>query len=380
MANTIPQSPESHQGFVYIKDMDIAQKVSIDTSLGPPKMEEHLKAIQEQSGHDLQHLILVAANALFFMSGEKHAALKQRILRSIGPFRKGDWEMLIDKAIDQALSGLEDKKQVDLVSEFTYPLFTQATQSVLGIAPGDPAAFEYWVSRLQELLEPLLPLRVLRKMEGAFSDLLGQMRGQGSLQTYERYTPLLAELLADPVKGFKQDDMYGAVLVLYGASLNVSQTLANVIFHLLSAPEAYRASASDPEWVREHLEYLIKIGASPRYIHRIAHENKVSGDYTLTQRDNVLVDLPEVHTQGCPFNHAEKWQDESIRHNSHLAFGRGIHYCVGAGYARHVIERAIPALFNHFSEISLVNSEPDISDNPQAVALNSLHCHLLKFL
>ncbi|WP_222535577.1 cytochrome P450 [Pedobacter polysacchareus] len=366
----------SHPGFTYINDIDIANEVNKNSDFVPPPMEKYLLELQAASGRDFSNLILVSGNALFFMSGNKHIQLRKKVMNTLGKGNINKWIPIFDEAIDAAILSLKNSGTPDIVADFTYPLFLETTQRVLGVRPNDPERFDYWTQQLQTLLQPLLPLRQLIKMEAGFGDLLDQMREKEIGEKEDNPASLLSELRDFRLEGYSEDDVLATILVLYGASVNISQTMANVVWHLLSAPEAISACAKDPAWVTNNLEYLIKISASPRYIHSISMTNKKIGGLDFSKGDNVLIDLLEVHNVGCPFAKEKSWTKEELSNNSHIAFGKGIHFCVGAFHSRVLIERAIPKLFASFPKITKLTDVPDVSDQKQTVILNSLKVSL----
>lgn len=376
MSEKIIKAQHSHPGFTYVNDIDIAGKVNRNEHFVPPHMEKHLTDLQSASGMDFSNLILVSGNALFFMSGGRHIKLRKKIMNTLGKAQISEWNPVFDKAIDDALLKLRNSPDPDIVADFTYPLFLETTQRVLGIRPGDPEKFDYWTQQLQTLLQPLLPIRELIKMENAFGDLLNQMRERQRLPDEESPKSLLMELMDFDLEAYSEDDVLATILVLYGASINISQTMANIIWHLLSAPHAIRECAQDPVWIRNNLEYLIKIGASPRYIHSISLTSQDICGQNFSKGDNVLIDLLEIHSVGCPFAKEKSWSEEELADNSHIAFGKGIHFCVGAFQSRVLIEKAIPRLFTSFLKMTRVTDKPDVSGNRQTVILKSLKVQL----
>lgn len=371
-AEKIIKPQNSHPGFIYLDDLDIANEVNKSGDFAPPHMQKYLTDLQSASGFDFSNLILVSGNALFFMSGERHIKLRKKVMNTLGKAKLGEWIPVFDQAIDQAVQQLRNSSEPDIVADFTYPLFRETTQLILGIRPKDPVKFDFWTQQLQTLLQPLLPLRELKKMEAGFADLMNQMRKRQILLNEKSPKSLLAELMDFDMEDYTEDDVLGTILVLYGASINISQTMANIIWHLLSAPDVVRKQAQDPVWVSDNLEYLIKIGASPRYIHSISQTDKTINGQIFNKGDNVLIDLLETHAVGCPFSKQKSWSEEETSDNSHIAFGKGIHFCVGAFQSRVLIERAIPRLFEKFPEIIKLTAIPEVSDNKQTVILNSI--------
>lgn len=374
--NKIINPQNSHTGFTYINDINVANEVNKDRTFVPPHMEQYLTDLQSASRMDFSNLILVSRNALFFMHGSRHIKLRKKVMNTLGKAIINKWVPVFDQAIDEVLLKLKNSSNPDIVADFSYPLFLETTQRILGIRPKNPEKFDYWTQQLQTLLQPLLPIRELIKMEAGFADLIDQMRKRQTPLDEKGPKPLLADLLDIVGDDYSEDDALATILVLYGASINISQTMANIIWHLLSAPETIRINAQNEVWVRNNLEYLIKIGASPRYIHSISLTDKNINGQPFNQGDNVLIDLLEIHSVGCPFSNEKSWTTEELSNNSHIAFGKGIHFCVGAFQSRVLIEMAIPKLFTSFNKMSKSTEVPDVRDHKQTVILESLKVNL----
>lgn len=369
--------PERPPRFETIEDFPLARVlVTDDDGFAPPHMIDHLVGLQGASGHDLSALIRVARNALFFLSGERHQAARVAVLRVLGTNRLEGWNPTIDQVVNESLTRLARAETPDLVRDFSNPVFQQVCRAVMGVTPEDPEEWDYWASRLQEVLEPLLPLRRVLELQEGFQSMLGQVRGQPRRSTGSGPDSVLSSLSSDPPDGFEQEDIDALVIVLYGASINLAQTLTNIVQDLLERPGAGR-EAADEDWLALHLEDLIRDNLSPKYIFRIARKTEVVEGRSFVAGDNVMVDLRAVHGDAtlrvCAAGEEPDVRGPSQR-RAHLAFGFGLHRCVGASLTRVVLRRAIPALFQAFPDLSLTGEAPEVSPHSQAVALDTLAC------
>lgn len=369
----IPQ--DSHKGFVYVREKEIALKINHDQKgFMPPNMEEYLRNLQQQTNYNFSNLILIAKNALFFMQGSTHMALRKESLKVFGKKSIQNWEKEIEKVVDTHLCDFEKSLTVDLVKQYTTPLFIDITQQILGIHPTDRDKFDFWTQQLQVLLQPLLPIRELLRMEDAFNDIIAQVKNAVTDNEQSATLPatLLQVLKNASLIDFNDDDAIATTIVVYGAAINLSQTLANIIWHILNGPPEIRTKAKDKEWVIENMEYLIKIGASPKYIHAISAVDQQIEHTTFKRGDNVLLDLLEIHDVGCPFSKQNLWDSDSIRNQDHMAFGTGIHFCIGAFLTRIIIEKSIPVLFSKFPGMKSIEKVPQIVSNNQTIIIKSL--------
>lgn len=78
---------------VEVKEVETARQIVNDGTLwSPPLMEPHLRALQEKSGKDLSQAIRIARNAMFFMSGPRHAEARRAVAECLGGSRLARWQ------------------------------------------------------------------------------------------------------------------------------------------------------------------------------------------------------------------------------------------------------------------------------------------------
>ena len=346
-----------------VVDPKVARAIAVDDArFSPPGMEPHLIALQEASGRDLSTAIRVARNAPFFQSGPRHAQMRLLGFEALGSNRLVAWTPLIDAEIERALDGLANRPDADLVADFCEPLFRAVCQPIMGLRPRDPEVFNRLAPQLQEVLEPLRSLRSILKVQEMVEVLLGQFDEGGLAVTAGQPTSLLGYLAASGWDQMDAEDRKAFVLVLYGASFNVAHTLANAILALASAPADQRGDPADPAWMTAHLDSrIVPAAASPRFIYRIA---RVSGELegmAFAPGDTMQLQLADIN-QGLGAGH--------------LAFGHGLHRCIGAALSRLMIRKAVPALFARYPDLRFIGQEPRYVANSQTVILSELPCRL----
>lgn len=340
-----------------------ARAVAVDdVRFSPPGMEPHLIALQDASGRDLSTAIRVARNAPFFQSGPRHARMRLLGFEALGSNRVAAWTPLIDTEIERALQALEGRKDADLVAEFCEPLFRAVCQPVMGIRPRDPKVFNEMAPLLQEVLKPLRSLRAILKVQAMVDVLLDQFDEDASDAVGDGPASLLSHLAASGWEEMDAEDRKAFVLVLYGASFNVSHTLANAILALASASPDQRGDPADPAWMAAHLDTrIVPAAASPRFIYRIARAAGEIDGVTFEPGDTMQLQLADINRNlGA----------------GHLAFGHGLHRCVGAALSRILIRKAVPALFARYPDLRFTGGEPRYAENSQTVILTGLNCRL----
>lgn len=322
-----------------------------------PRMAEHLTRVAAQSGRDLSTAIHVARNAMFFMEGDHHLALRRRILEHLGPGSLRAWHGVIEAGVRSALDGLTGMRAPDIVTGFAHPVRRAAVARVLGVVPRNAERFEALAAGFQDVLQPWLSLRDLDRVQSFFREALALLAAP---DRHALPVPLLSGLLADRPVGFTDADLEAVVLVLYGASFNLSHTLANSLHWILSQPPDERAAAASPGWIEQRLETLIAVCTTSKFIYRMAQEDRDLDGIPIRTGDTARLSVHAINRDA----------------EGHLSFGHGLHSCVGAGLSRLVLRTAIPAILARFPDLSLVPHAQTYSSRSQNVALESLPVRL----
>ncbi|TDX33394.1 hypothetical protein [Rhodovulum visakhapatnamense] len=345
---------------VEIRDLDEARAiVNDDDTWSPPRMEPYLTALADRSGRDLDLARLVARNAMFFMSGERHAAIRRAVADSLGGNRLARWQPLIEAETQAALARLAAAAEPDLIADYADPIFRGIAGPVLGISPADPERFDVLAPILQDVLEPWLPIRELDRLQDVIGEILAGLRPPATDGLPG--TPLLTRLMDEDLPDTDETDIKALVLVMYGASFNMAHTLGNILHHLLTLPPEDRKCAADPAWIDAELERLISLCASPKYIYRMARGPARIGRIEIRPHETLRLQLLSI--------------DRGVG-TGNLAFGHGLHRCVGAALSKRMLRTALPALFARFPGLALKPQRHRYFEMTQTVALATLPCRL----
>lgn len=346
---------------VEIRDHDEARGiVSDDNTWAPPQMEPYLQAVSQRSEKDMSTALLIARNAMFFMSGPRHSEIRLATANLLGGNKIVRWRPHIEEQTIQALERLSNSSDADLISDFSEPLFRGIAQPILGVRPSDQRRFDALAPKLQDGLEPWLPLRDLYELQEFFTELTALI--SDAPESEKSATSLLDDLCAADLQNYNAVDLRAFVLVLYGASFNLSHTLGNILHYGLTLSMQQRAQFSDPDWIKQNLEQLISLCASPKYIYRMARKAAQAGDIPVRQNETLRLQLLQIN-RGIG--------------TGNLAFGHGLHRCIGAALTKEVLRAALPRFFATFPDAALTAQTLRFRDMTETVALESLPCRLI---
>jgi cytochrome P450 len=243
----------------------------------------------------------------------------------------------------------------DLVAAFALPIPSLVICELLGVPYSDRADFQRRSARQLDLSLPI-PERFALQRQGR--DYMG------SLVTKARRAPgedMLGMLVREHGTELTDDELIGiAGLLLLAGHETTSNMLGLGTLALLRHPEQLAMVRDDPDAVGPAVEELLRwLSIVQTSIPRITTTDvEIAGvpipkgqlvfaSLPAGNRDPVLVESPEVLdiTRGAP---------------GHLAFGHGVHHCLGAPLARMEMRIAFPALLRRFPALTLAEDFADV--------------------
>jgi len=352
-----PASGRSTAKLWDIKEYATARGIATDLdAFTPPDLTSFLQQLQDITGRDLQHGIRFSRNAMFFMSGPRHALARKIVADVLGNNRLRAWQPVIDDAVARAVDQFAAAEQPDLVHDFAMPVFRNVTKPVLGVLPKDDARFDKVAPDLQDILAPIRPLRELVRLDGIFTELLNLAR-DGRDPDPAHPQSVVEGLRAAGIEDFDRDDSIAFVLVLYGASFNIAHTLSNALHWALSLNPDERRGIEDPAWINARIEQIIAMCASQKYIFRIADAARSVDGLDFARGDTVRINVTAVNNS-MP--------------SGYMTFGHGLRRCLGASLSKVAIKAAIPALFRRFPDLQVEPRGLQYLEYPTTVALEAL--------
>ncbi|MBB4937986.1 cytochrome P450 [Streptosporangium album] len=311
------------------------------------------------------------AGQFITMDAPEHTRLRKMV---IGQFTLRRMRALIPhitEIVDAHLDAMADAgTSADLVSAFALPVPSLVICELLGVPYEARADFQRRTAALLRMDTPLEEtLRVREEMRGFMHELVAAKRAQPD-------DGLISGLIhGDHAGELTDDELVGVANLLLVAG---HETTANMIglgvFALLEHPDQLELLRRDPELtasaVEELLRYLSIVHLGPT---RIATEDVRVGDELIPAGGTVMISTPEINRDSAHWDDPAALDLTRMR-NPHLAFGHGIHQCLGQQLARAEMTVALPALVRRFPHLRLTcrPEEVPLRDNMFVYGVHSL--------
>ncbi|GAB3571640.1 cytochrome P450 [Amycolatopsis endophytica] len=260
----------------------------------------------------------------------------------------------IEEITDELLDALSGQGRADLLDAFAYPLPITVICELLGIPESERGEFREWSNTLLN--------------SGPQEDFHGAARSMAKYLTdlveAKRAAPT-QDLLSDLVHVSDEGDQLSheelvamAFLLLVAGHETTVNLIGNSVLALLRHPDQLAALRADPSLLPGAVEEFLRFeGPINIATLRFTAEPVAIGEVEIPANEFVMVSLVGANRDGDRFDDPDRL-DVTRPAGGHLAFGHGIHYCVGAPLARLEAEVALGRLLDRFPVIEL-DGDPD---------------------
>jgi cytochrome P450 len=264
----------------------------------------------------------------------------------------------ISRLADELIDGFAQRDRVELMADFAVPLPMLVISELLGIPEADRAQFRAWSRTLiSGFGTPHFPVEAATEHVRYLRSLIAHKREQpddGLISALIQARDADGTLSADELTAMI------TLLVLAGHDTTVS-LIGNGLCLLLSEPDRAAKLRADRGLLPGMIEEFLRVESPvPVANLRAALEAFEIGGTRVATGDLVAISLQSANRDESQFASASRF-DPSRTGGRHLAFGHGIHYCLGAPLARLEGELAVGALLDRFPRLRLAVPPADLT-------------------
>ena len=286
-----------------------------------------------------------------------HTRLRRLVSRGFSARRIQALRPHVERAAAELLDGLQDAGSAELIEDFAMPLSLGTVTDLLGVPFLDRAAFRIWTNDI--IVPPEDPARdrqVLKEITAYLDQLIDIKRSRPG-----------EDLLSALIHTMDQDhDRLGheelratAFLLLLAGHETTLNLIANGVYALLRHPIQLAALRADWSLVDQAVDEMLRWEGSLTFAtNRFTTEPyQVGGTLIPGGGARVLIALGSANRDPGQFPNPDRF-DIHRPPRAHLAFGHGIHHCLGTPLARLEGAVAIQSLLQRFPDLTLGLEEP----------------------
>jgi cytochrome P450 len=283
------------------------------------------------------------------------AAFSPKRVDGLGPRVRSITDDLLDQVAAQGPEG-----PVDLVATFAFPLPFTVICELLGMPQADRARLGGEFARL---LVPTSTAADYAEAKKASDAVVGMLRDLVTTKERDPGDDLVSALISarDGDERLTSQELLSTIFQLMVAGHDTTASLiGNSVAALLRNPEQLTKLQDDPSRIRPAIEEFLRFDAPvPHSTFRYAVEPVSIGGVTIPAGAQVIICLAAANRDADKYEHPDSLDvDRAVVR--HLAFGHGVHHCLGAPLARMEGQTALATLLRRFPELALAVSSDEL--------------------
>jgi cytochrome P450 len=285
----------------------------------------------------------------------QHTRLRRIVTRAFSTRLVESLRPRIQAIADELLDAPLARGRIELTTELAFPLPIIVICELLGLPADDRARFREW-SDVLVTHAGLRDAQAVAALVPALEAVAAYLRRLFAAKQRAPGDDLISRLLRaqDEGEALTEDEMISQVLLMIIAGHETTAHLiGNGVLALLRHPATMERLVREPQLLPRAIEELLRYdGPVETSTLRFAREDVQWGGVTISRGDSVLAVLSSANRDERHGTQPERLVIER-NDNAHLAFGHGIHFCIGAPLARLEAEIAIGTLLARLRGVRL---------------------------
>jgi len=279
-----------------------------------------------------------------------HTRLRRLVSSVFTPRRVEAMRPWISRLTDQLIDGFARDDRVDLMAEFAAPLPILVISELLGIPEADRPQVRDWSRTIiSGFGSPDFPVKDAAEFVDYLRDLIAHRRAQPD-------EALISGLIraTDERDALSANELTATIFLMIVAGHDTTLSLiGNGVYLLMTEPDRAARLREDPSRLPAAIEEFLRLESPvPAANYRAAVESFDIGGTQISAGDLVAISLQTANRDSSQFSDPSRL-DPTRAQGRHLAFGHGVHFCLGAPLARLEGELAIGTLLRRFPNLRL---------------------------
>jgi cytochrome P450 len=306
---------------------------------------------------DVRKAFEVLANWLVFNDKPIHLRLRKLINQAFMSGAMARLSSRFQALFDEVIEAAPESGEIDLLKAVTVPFSASVISEMLGVPEADRARFDDW----HRLFGPIIGASLddqskYDMLAQGVSELTAYVR---ALMARYRTAPednLLSELLKarDDADALSEEEVVATcTLVLFAGSETTANLIGNALLALLRNPDELARMRGGEVDIANAVEEFLRYDGSGKAITRVVRQDTDVLGVPMTAGSRVFLLLAAANHDPAVFEEPDRLKLDRAFERGHIAFGFGLHSCMGLQLARLEAAIAVPGILRKWRRIEL---------------------------
>jgi cytochrome P450 len=360
---------EAFNGWLLARYADVKAALHDPRLVSNERVSANMDRLPETGIVDMRPFSRILAQWIINLDPPDHTRLRALVNKAFTPRLMESLRQSIQATVDQLLDAVEHNGEMEVLSDFAFPLSAIVISRMLGVPDQERDQFKQWTDDIHAFLGSthLLPRQAELAQVGmlAIRDYIREIARRRREQPTTETTDLISTLLMAEERGdmLTEDELFALCINILIAGYETTMSLiANGLLLLLQNGDQLQALRNDPSLIGTGIEEFLRYETPLQNQDRVAREDLDIGGTPIRKGQRVILLLGSANRDAAQFPDPDRL-DITRQDNAHLAFGYGIHFCVGAPLARVESQIAINTMLRRLPMLRLANTAVEWREN-----------------
>jgi len=311
---------------------------------------------------EVSKLMGTRAKWMLNMNPPDHTRLRGLVNRAFTPKMVNEMRPHIQEIADYIIDRLQDKEEFDLVADFAFPLPVVVIAEMLGVPREDREQFKLWSHALTDTLEPEPNIEKMKQANKATEELYEYLRPLVAERRKNPKNDLITALAAAEEEGKKltEDELLAnCVLILVAGHETTVNLIGNAVRTLLQHPDQLDLLKANPDLIGSAIGEVLRFESPVQTTRRLAGETLELNGTKINEGDMLVLLLGAANRDPAQYENPDTF-DIQRDTKKHMAYGHGIHHCLGSSLADAEAQIAVGTLFKRLPNLRLLDQKIEI--------------------
>jgi len=352
-----------------------------DNRLSSNRIGAHADRMPREAKEYFRPPFSAVSSWMLMIDPPDHTRLRGLVSKAFTPAVVENMRGLVRKLVDDKVATVKQQGRMDIMKDLANPLPAIVIAEMLGVSGADQQQFKAWSDDIAMGLGGIDSARSKEELfamydlaQKSFLSLAGYFREKVSELRLKPRENLLSALIQAEERGDRltEHELFAnCVLLMIAGHETTTNLIGNGVLALLRNPEQKETLTLNPELIVSAVEELLRYDSPVQKMARLALQDFEIAGKQIKQGQLVCFSFAAGNRDPEQFS-APAQLDIARRPNRHLAFGHGLHYCVGAALARLEGQIAVNRILSSLPGIKLETEDLEWNRNLTLRGLKSL--------
>jgi cytochrome P450 len=302
-----------------------------------------------------------------------HRTLRGAVASAWTPMAISKLEPRIESITHDLLNQVIEKGKIDLINDLAYPLPITVIADLLGIPLQDRDTFRGWGEKVVSSTESQFYVEQHGHPDENFASMQSEMddyfNGIIDKRTISPQSDFISNLIkAETDNGHhlsREEILEFCTLLLLAGHVTTVNLIGNTILSLLQNPQEFKKlkeedRSSLPSLISSTIEETLRYRSPVQSLTRMTTQEVTIGGQKIPSEQDIFVMIGSANHDESVFPDPEKFDISRTPHgHSHVGFGHGIHFCLGAPLARLEAKVALKIILERLQDLELDDSKKE---------------------